>query len=136
MPRATSGRYVDLDHVGFVKAANDALDAGQLGITCRAIRNLLNDVSTGTVPLNVNTAVQIDSVLSAAARGAQPAERAWLSIRFAMHCKAHSQRRLRALLRWRRLMQPDSWLQSDLACTERFQRSKRQQTERFLQTTL
>ena len=30
-----------------------------------------------------------------------------------MHCKAHSLRRLRALLRWRRLMQPDSWLQSD-----------------------
>ena len=32
MPLATrSGRYVDLDHVGFVKAANDALDAGQFG---------------------------------------------------------------------------------------------------------
>ena len=74
--RNEAGRYVDLDHVGFVKAANDALDAGQLGHYLPAqIRNLLNDVSTGAVPLNVNTAVQIDSVLSAAARGAQPAER-------------------------------------------------------------
>jgi hypothetical protein len=74
--RNEAGRYVDLDHVGFVQAANDALDAGQLGHYLPAqIRNLLNDVSTGAVPLNVNTAVQIDSVLSAAARGAQPAER-------------------------------------------------------------
>jgi hypothetical protein len=74
--RDSAGRYVDLDNVGFVKAANDALDEGMLGHYLPAqVRNMLNDVSTGKIPLNVNTAVQMDSVLSAAQRGALPAER-------------------------------------------------------------
>ena len=74
--RNSAGRYVDLDNVGFVKAANDALDEGMLGHYLPAqVRNMLNDVSTGKIPLNVNTAVQMDSVLSAAQRGALPAER-------------------------------------------------------------
>lgn len=73
--RSEAGRYVDLDHVGFVQQANDALDAGMLGHYLPAqLRNMLNDVSTGKIPLNVNTAVQMDSVLSASARGAMPAE--------------------------------------------------------------
>jgi hypothetical protein len=64
--RDSAGRYVDLDNVGFVKAANDALDEGMLGHYLPAqVRNMLNDVSTGKIPLNVNTAVQMDSVLSA-----------------------------------------------------------------------
>lgn len=79
--RDTAGRYVDLDHVGFVKAANDALDEGMLGHYLPAqVRNMLNDVSTGKIPLNVNTAVQMDSVLSAAQRGALPAERKSLGV--------------------------------------------------------
>ena len=74
--RDSAGRYVDLDNVGFVKAANDALDEGMLGhYLPDQVRNMLNDVSTGKIPLNVNTAVQMDSVLSAAQRGAMPAER-------------------------------------------------------------
>lgn len=79
--RDKAGRYVDLDHVGFVKAANDALDKGMLGHYLPAqVRNMLNDVSTGKIPLNVNTAVQMDSVLSAAQRGALPAERKALGV--------------------------------------------------------
>lgn len=79
--RDSAGRYVDLDHVGFVKAANDALDEGMLGHYLPAqVRNMLNDVSTGKIPLNVNTAVQMDSVLSAAQRGALPAERKSLGV--------------------------------------------------------
>ena len=118
-----------------VKAANDALDAGQFGHYLPAqIRNLLNDVSTGTVPLNVNTAVQIDSVLlPLLLRRAASRTHGYQS--GAQCCKAHSQRRLRARCVGR-LTQPDRWLQSDLAFTERFQRSKRRQTERCRQTTL
>ena len=70
--RDTAGRYVDLDHVGFVKAANDALDEGMLGKTLRKhpARSILNDIARGKTPLNVNTAVQIDSTLSGMARDA------------------------------------------------------------------
>ena len=80
--RDSAGRYVDLDHVGFVKAANDALDEGMLGHYLPAqVRNMLNDVSTGKIPLNVEPlAVQMDSVLSAAQRGALPAERKALGV--------------------------------------------------------
>jgi len=74
--RDSAGRHVELDNVGFVKSANDALDEGMLGhYLPDQVRNMLNDVSTGKIPLNVNTAVQMDSVLSAAQRGALPAER-------------------------------------------------------------
>lgn len=72
--RATEGRYADIDVPAFSRAANDALDQGMLGRFLPApIRNLLNDVSTGVTPLNVNTAVQMDSVMSAAQRGASRA---------------------------------------------------------------
>ena len=37
------------------------------------MRGLLNDIATGKMPLNVNTAVQIDSVLSEVARGSKKA---------------------------------------------------------------
>lgn len=73
--RNEAGRYVALDHVAFVKQANDALDAGMLGHYLPAqVKNILNDVATGKTPLNVNVAAQIDTVLSAAQRGAMPAE--------------------------------------------------------------
>jgi len=82
--RNEAGRYVALDHVAFVKQANDALDAGMLNDALDAgmlghylpeqVKNILNDVATGKTPLNVNVAAQIDTVLSAAQRGAMPAE--------------------------------------------------------------
>jgi|GEM_PF-3814031 hypothetical protein len=73
--RNEAGRYVALDHVAFVKQANDALDAGMLGhYLPEQVKNILNDVATGKTPLNVNVAAQIDTVLSAAQRGAMPAE--------------------------------------------------------------
>ena len=79
--RNTAGRYAQIDHLSFVQQANDALDAGMLGTYLPAqVRGLLNDVSTGKLPLNVNTAVQLDSVLSAAQRGAQPAEQKAIGI--------------------------------------------------------
>ncbi len=79
--RNTSGRHVALDHVGFVKQANDALDSGMMGHYLPAqVRNMLNDVATGKIPLNVNNAMQMDTVLSAAQRGAQPAEQKAIGI--------------------------------------------------------
>ena len=73
--RNTKGRHVALDHVGFVKQANDALEAGMMGhYLPPQVRSMLNDVATGKLPLNVNNAMQMDTVLSAAQRGAQPAE--------------------------------------------------------------
>ena len=72
--RNESGRYVALDHVGFVNEANNALEAGQWGRWLpEEVRGLLNDIATGKMPLNVNTAVQIDSVLSEVARGSKKA---------------------------------------------------------------
>lgn len=73
--RGSSGRYADLDHISFVEQANNALDSGMLGTYLPAqVRGLLNDVAAGKLPLNVNTATQLDSVLSAAQRGGNPAE--------------------------------------------------------------
>jgi len=74
--RDSSGRYAPMDHVGFVKQANDALDSMQLGPYLPAqIRNQLNDIATGKLPLDVNVATQLQSVWGAAARGGQPVER-------------------------------------------------------------
>ena len=69
--RAADGRYANVDVPAFVKSANDALDEGARGYALpAAARNLLNDISAGKVPLNVNTLTQIDSTLSAMQRGA------------------------------------------------------------------
>lgn len=69
--RDASGRYANLDVPAFSKLANAALDEQQLGsvLPQRAV-TMLNDVSTGKIPLNVNTAVQIDKRLSGMARDA------------------------------------------------------------------
>lgn len=70
--RDSTGRHANIDVPAFSNAANNALDEKQLGrFLPESVRGLLNDVSGGKVPLNVNTAVQIDSVLSQAQRAAQ-----------------------------------------------------------------
>jgi hypothetical protein len=70
-----TGRAAELDTAAFSQSANNALDEGQLGSFLPAqVRGMLNDVSTGKIPFNVNTAVQMDRVLSAAQRSGNKAE--------------------------------------------------------------
>lgn len=65
------GRAAPMDTPAFSRAANLALDDQMLGAYLPAqARTMLNDVTTGKIPFNVNTAVQMDSVLSAAQRSA------------------------------------------------------------------
>lgn len=65
------GRAAPMDAYGFSQAANRALDDQMLGAYLPAeVRNTLNQVSRGEIPFNVNTAVQMDRVLSAAQRAA------------------------------------------------------------------
>lgn len=72
--REKNGRFADIDHVAFVKNANDVLDEQMLGrFLPDQSRALLNDIAQGKVPLNVNNLVQVDSVLSAAQRSADSA---------------------------------------------------------------
>lgn len=66
-----TGRYANVDVKGFSDSANQALDENMLGAYLpTATRNLLNDVSSGKIPLNVNNLVQMDRTLSAAQRSA------------------------------------------------------------------
>jgi hypothetical protein len=81
--RDSAGRYVDLDNVGFVKAANDALDEGMLGaLPAGQVRNMLKDVSTGKIPLNVEYgfADRIQLLRSCSAARGMPAERKALAL--------------------------------------------------------
>lgn len=72
----SSGRYAEVDVPAFSKAANDALDSEMLGrFLPDTVKNMLNDISTGKMPLNVNNLVQADSVMSAAQRQADDAGR-------------------------------------------------------------
>lgn len=69
--RNAEGRYANIDVPTFSKLANDALDEKALGSVLPAeARGLLNDISSGKIPLNVNTMMQVDSVLSGLARTA------------------------------------------------------------------
>jgi hypothetical protein len=69
--RDSLGRAAPMDAAEFSRAANLALDDGMLGHYLPAeVRNMLNGVSAGKIPFNVNTAVQMDTVLSAAQRSA------------------------------------------------------------------
>lgn len=69
--RATDGRYADLNTSVFSERANSVLDEQMLGRFLPAeVRGIMNDVSSGKIPLNVNNAVQFDSVLSEAQRTA------------------------------------------------------------------
>lgn len=69
--RDSTGRYADVNAGAFSQAANKALDEQMLGrFLPERVRGLLNDVSDGTLPLNVNNLVQVDGVLSDAQRAA------------------------------------------------------------------
>lgn len=69
--RDATGRYAPLDVPTFSQNANSALDEQMLGrFLPDQVKGLLNDVSSGKIPLNVNTAVQLDSVMSEAQRAA------------------------------------------------------------------
>lgn len=66
-----SGRAAPLERGTFSEAANTALEQGQWGRFLPAeVRGLLNDISTGRTPFDVDAAVQIDGILSAAQRQA------------------------------------------------------------------
>jgi len=79
--RDMSGRAAALDVPAFSKAANDALDSKMLGYALRPeVRAMLNDISSGELPFNVNTAVQMDQVLSAMQRSKSASEAEKLAI--------------------------------------------------------
>lgn len=70
------GRAAPMDSAAFSSAANHALDNEMLGGVLPAhVRSILNDVTLGKIPFNVNTAVQIDQTLSRIQRGASDAEK-------------------------------------------------------------
>ncbi len=69
--RNSQGRYAPLNTAQFSKLANDALDEGQRGyLLPDKARKLLNAISEGDVPLNVNTATQLESTFATMARDA------------------------------------------------------------------
>ncbi len=70
----TGGRAADLERGTFSQAANQALDEGMFGAFLPAdVRTLLNQVTEGRTPFNVDAAVQIDTLLSQAQRRAERA---------------------------------------------------------------
>jgi hypothetical protein len=69
--RNSEGRYAQVNTQQFSKMANDKLDQEMLGGQLPSdIRNMLNDISSGKIPLNVNNLVQADTVFSNAQRTA------------------------------------------------------------------
>lgn len=75
--RNQAGRPAMMDHVGFVKSANDALDQEQLGAFLPpTLRKQLNDIAEGKLPLNVNVAQQLDKVWGAEQRAAEGSSKA------------------------------------------------------------
>lgn len=75
------GRAAPMDVAEFSRQANLALDEKMLGSSLPPnIRDILNNVSLGKYPLNVNTAVQMDQVMSAAQREVGKGTPAWLAI--------------------------------------------------------
>lgn len=65
------GRAAPMDANAFSTRANLSLDEQMLGAYLpNEVRTILNNVSSGQIPFNVNTAVQIDRVLSSAQRSA------------------------------------------------------------------
>lgn len=69
--RDNAGRSAMLDVQAFANRANDELDQQMLGrFLPEEAKGLLNDISSGKIPLNVNNLVQVDSVLSQAQRAA------------------------------------------------------------------
>ena len=75
MARDSLGRAAPMDTKGFSEVANTALDEQMFGASLPPkARQLLNDISSGKIPFNVNTAVQADKVLSKMQRGASVAD--------------------------------------------------------------
>ena len=73
--RDHAGRAAAMDVHTFSTNANAALDSEMLnGVLPPAARSILNDITLGKIPLNVNTATQIDRTLSMMQRGAPKAE--------------------------------------------------------------
>lgn len=70
--KAADGRYAPMNTPQFSTLANDALDSGMLNSALpEKARTLLNDVSTGKIPLNVNTSVMLRRRLEGTARDLQ-----------------------------------------------------------------
>jgi hypothetical protein len=75
-----NGRAAELERGMFSQAANRALDEGMLGHALPAdVRNLLNDITAGNTPFNVDAATQIDTILSRAQRRVQSGQQPDLS---------------------------------------------------------
>jgi hypothetical protein len=73
--RDHAGRAAEMDVHTFSTNANAALDSEMLnGVLPPAARDILNDITLGKIPFNVNTATQIDKTLSMMQRGASKAE--------------------------------------------------------------
>lgn len=67
----SGGRVADLERGTFTQTANDALDKGMWGhFVPPEVRSLLNSITEGKTPFNVESAVQIDSILSSSQRSA------------------------------------------------------------------
>lgn len=67
--RASAGRDARFQPWQFAQTANDLIDAGNLGgVLPPGVRSMMNRVATGEVPLTVDVASQMQSVLSAQAR--------------------------------------------------------------------
>ena len=68
------GRAAELERGVFSANANRALDEGMFGAFLPAdVRSLLNEITEGKTPVNVDAAVQIDTLLSQAQRRAERA---------------------------------------------------------------
>lgn len=62
--RGTNGRSANLDPHAFTNQANDALDFHLVGGQLPAdVRNMINKISTGEMPFNVDTAEQLKTVM-------------------------------------------------------------------------
>ena len=88
--RDSSGRHANLDVPAFSKLANDALDEKMLGSALpKEAKALLNDVSSGKIPLTVNTMAQLDKRLSGiaydTARSSKEGAKAVSKVRTALH---------------------------------------------------
>ena len=75
-----NGRTAELERGTFSQAANKALDDEMLGHALPAdVRSLLNDITSGKTPFNVDAATQIDTILSRAQRRVQSGQQPDLS---------------------------------------------------------
>lgn len=69
-----NGRAAELERGTFSQMANSELDRGMWGhFVPPEVRSLLNSISDGSTPFNVETSVQIDSILAKAQRKAERA---------------------------------------------------------------